>query len=152
MRLAPRRANAGPAALFRTADALAHIGIVVAAVVMLGVRTLNRSGFCYSRVGWINDEEKLAFAVTANMSRPLTTEERAILANAYLQAHPGCCKVYRWSEMFGDGDEAVRAGLIPCPTYVMIKHHPYGEKLAISSCADGWALWESLPMPREWLK
>jgi hypothetical protein len=128
------------------------IALVFIGLAIVGAHSLNRSGFCYSRLGWVSDDEKLAFAITAKEDRTLTAETRSKIANAYLVTHPECCRVYQWKEMFGEGDEAVSAGIIPRPTYVTIKHHVYGDMLAISSCADSWALWENLPMPDEWVK
>ena len=139
------------------------IALILIGAAIVGAHTLNRSGFCYSRLGWVPDAEKLALAITAYVNKALSPEARAKIAEAYQQQNPDCCRVYPWKEMFGEGDEFVAAGMIPRPTYITIKRNevfitPYGDEipvyggmLAISSCADFWSYWENLPMPNEWI-
>jgi hypothetical protein len=134
------------------------IALVFLGVAIVGGHTLNRSGFCYSRFGWVSNDEKLALAITAYNERPwlLTAEARSGIAKAYLLAHPECCRVYQWNELAGDEEEFVSAGIIPRPTYITVQRYGDDVKnsggLTISSCADFWTYWDRPPFPIEWYK
>jgi hypothetical protein len=69
----------------------AIIGGVVALVA--AVATLNGTGFCYSRLGYLTSEELYEAAISHQADRLRELAEDGSRAIDYVRSHPGCCAV-----------------------------------------------------------
>jgi hypothetical protein len=121
-----------------------------------GYSALNRSGFCFKRMGWVSDEEKLAFAIAEKLKPSYPAPRRMQVAKAFLLRNPACCKVYRPDELVGQFRE-IENGDVPRPSYVSVDPHASfvadGNQYSgpgnviVSSCADELWPWDNVPLP-----
>jgi hypothetical protein len=121
-----------------------------------GCRALNRGGVCFKRGGWISDEEKMAFAITAKLQKPHKMKDRIDIGKSYILRHPNCCRIYAPEELIGQVVE-IESGTIARPTYVRIfpaeitvddgEVFGWPGNVIVSSCADEWWPWDDVPLP-----
>jgi hypothetical protein len=132
------------------------LGMAVIIGCIAGCRALNRSGVCFKRWGWVSDEEKMAFAITAKMGERALMAERVKIARAYMFDHPNCCRMFSQEKLIGQWDE-IATGEVARPTYIRInpdytfvvdgREYPGPGNVIISSCADEWWPWDNVPLP-----
>ena len=109
------------------------------AIAFIGVLALNYSGFCYSQLRWMSNDEYIRRAVEERWSRGYL-RDRYSSVDDFLARRPRCCTVYRFSNPMTDKWSSVnlispRAVVtVSYPAVEDGEHLLYEAKIIVKAC------------------